>query len=81
MNKIIPISKKARKKLRLARYPALLTTNQPTLFFSRLISTAERGQCRRLPREWGLGKGKTEANLPPAKSAERLLQTHNLATQ
>jgi hypothetical protein len=26
MNKIIPISKKARKKLRLARYPALHST-------------------------------------------------------
>jgi hypothetical protein len=23
--------------------------------------------------EWGLGKGKTKASLPPAKSAERLL--------
>jgi len=23
-------------------------------------------QCRRLPHEWGLGKGKTEASLPPA---------------
>ena len=30
-------------------------------------------QCRRLPHEWGLGKGKTEVSLPPAKSAERLL--------
>jgi len=30
-------------------------------------------QCRRLPHEWGLGKGKIEASLPPAKSAERLL--------
>jgi len=29
----------------------------------------------------GLGKGKTEASLPPAKSAERLLRTHNLVTQ
>jgi hypothetical protein len=33
------------------------------------------------PHEWGLGKGKTEASLPPAKSAERLLRTHDLMTQ
>ena len=38
-------------------------------------------QCRRLPHEWGLGKGKTEASLPPAKSAEKLLRTHDLVTQ
>jgi hypothetical protein len=31
MNKIIPISKKAQKKLRLARYPALDTSNPLTL--------------------------------------------------
>ena len=35
-------------------------------------------QCRRLPHEWGLGKEKTEASLPPAKSAERLLRTRDL---
>jgi len=34
-----------------------------------------QAQCRRLPHEWGLRKGKTEASLPPAKSAERLLRT------
>jgi hypothetical protein len=28
MNKIIPISKKARKKLRLARYPALFISHE-----------------------------------------------------
>jgi len=38
-------------------------------------------QCRRHPHEWGLGKGKTEASLPPAKSAERLLRTRDLVTQ
>ncbi|XP_066392371.1 uncharacterized protein [Miscanthus floridulus] len=32
-------------------------------------------QCRRLPHEWGLGKGKIEASLTPAKSVERLLRT------
>jgi len=42
---------------------------------------AGQTQCRRLPHEWGLGKGKTEANLPPAKSAERLLRTRDLVTQ
>jgi len=43
----------------------------------------EKGQtqCRRLPHEWGLGKGKTEASLPPTKSTERLLRTHDLVTQ
>jgi len=39
------------------------------------IWTKGHTQCRRLPHEWGLGKGKTKASLPPAKSAERLLRT------
>jgi len=38
-------------------------------------------QCWRLPYEWGLGKGKNEASLPPAKSVERLLRTCDLVTQ
>jgi len=43
--------------------------------------TSGQTQCRRLPHEWGLGEGKTEASLPPAKSAERLLRTRDLVTQ
>jgi hypothetical protein len=38
-------------------------------------------QCRKLPREWGPGKRKTEVSLLPAKSAERLLRTHDLVSQ
>jgi len=33
------------------------------------------------PHEWDLEKEKTKASLPPAKSAERLLRTHDLVTQ
>jgi hypothetical protein len=33
----------------------------------------EQTQCRRLSHEWGMDKEKTEANLVPAKSTERLL--------
>jgi len=49
----------------------------------RVATAVKKGQtqCRRLPHEWGLGKGKTEASLPPAKSVERLLRTHDLVTQ
>jgi len=44
-----------------------------------VVEQVKKGQtqCRRLPHEWSLGKEKTEA-LPPAKSAERLLRTHDL---
>jgi len=48
---------------------------------SNLCKLKGQTQCRRLPHEWGLGKGKTEASLPPAKSAKRLLRTRDLVTQ
>jgi hypothetical protein len=38
-----------------------------------IIKKKGQTQCQRLPHEWGLGKEKTEASLPLAKSAERLL--------
>jgi len=48
-----------------------------------MMAATKKGQTQyqRLPHEWGLGKGKTEASLPPTKSAERLLQTRDLVTQ
>jgi hypothetical protein len=39
-------------------------------------------QCQRLPHEWGLGKGITEAkSYPRRNSAERRLRTQDLVTQ
>jgi hypothetical protein len=39
-------------------------------------------QYQRLPHEWGLGKGITEAkSYPRRNSAERRLRTQNLVTQ
>ena len=45
-------------------------TTIPGLLFYLFISRGQT-QCRRLPHEWGLGKGKTEASL----------RTHDLVTQ
>ena len=42
-----------------------------------LISKKGQTQCRRLPHEWGLGKGIK----PPPANAERLLWTRDLVTQ
>jgi hypothetical protein len=47
----------------------------------RFLGSKGQTQCQRLPYEWGLGKGITEAkSYPRRNSAERRLQTQDLVT-